>query len=302
MIYRYTKKIGINLIKMKYLFLLCFLTLQVKFTEAQNAIGPAIGIVQNIENDSLLQRYGYRYLVESVGKLISPRTVTDEQFQSNVLKIKNLRVPMYAFNIFIPEELKIVGPDVNEAALLTYVDKVFQRCQAAGVNRIIWGSGGSRRVPEGFDRTKAKEQFVSMAKKIADKASRYNITLALENLNSTETNFITTVEEALDIVKKVDHKNLRLCVDIYHMLKEGEAPASILKTKGYVIYCEVAEKEGRTPPGVQGDDFRPYFSALKQVGYNDKIMIECRWENVAAQGEIAFQKLQTQIQDVYGKN
>jgi sugar phosphate isomerase/epimerase len=287
---------------MKYFFLLCFLTLHVKFTKAQNSIGPAIGIVQNIENDSLLQRYGYRYLVESVGKLISPKTVTDEQFQSNVLKIKKLRVPMYAFNIFIPGELKIVGPDVNEAALLTYVDKVFQRCQTSGVNRIIWGSGGSRRVPEGFDRTKAKEQFVSMAKKIADKASRYNIMLALENLNSTETNFITTVEEALDIVKKVDRKNLRLCVDIYHMLKEGEPPSSILKTKGYVIYCEVAEKEGRTPPGVQGDDFRPYFSALKQVGYNDKIMIECRWENVATQGEMAFQKLRTQIRDVYGKN
>jgi sugar phosphate isomerase/epimerase len=287
---------------MKYLFLLCLLTLNVKFIEAQNALSPAIGIVQNIENDSLLQRYGYSYLVESVGKLISPRTVTDDQFQSNVLKIKNLRVPMYAFNIFIPGELKTVGPDVNEAAVLTYVDKVFQRCQATGVSRIIWGSGGSRRVPDGFDRTKAKEQFVSIAKKIAEKASHYNITLALENLNSTETNFITTVEEALDIVKKVDHKNLRLCVDVYHMLKEGEPPSSILKTKGYVIYCEVAEKEGRTPPGVQGDDFRPYFTALKQVGYNDKIMIECRWENVAAQGETAFQKLRSQIQDVYGKN
>jgi sugar phosphate isomerase/epimerase len=287
---------------MKYLFLLCFLSLYIELTQAQNTKSPVIGIVQNIENDSLLQRYGYRYLVESVGKLISPRTVTDEQFQSNVLKIKDLQVPMYAFNIFIPGELKIVGPDVNEAALLTYVDKVFQRCQATGVNRIIWGSGGSRRVPEGFDRTKAKDQFVSMARKIADKASRYNITLALENLNSTETNFITTVEEAVDIVKKVDHKNLRLCVDIYHMLKEGEPPSSILKTKGYVIYCEVAEKEGRTPPGVQGDDFRPYFSALKQVGYNDKIMIECRWENVATQGEMAFQKLRIQIQDVYGKN
>ena len=36
---------------------------------------------------------------------------------------------MYAFNIFIPGELKIVGPDVNESAILTYVDKVFQRCQ-----------------------------------------------------------------------------------------------------------------------------------------------------------------------------
>jgi sugar phosphate isomerase/epimerase len=285
---------------MKYLGLLCLIFVSAKFADAQKI--PAIGIVQNIENDSLLQQYGYRYLVESVGKLISPRTVTDDQFQQNVLKIKNLRVPMYAFNIFIPGELKVVGPDVNEEAVLTYVDKIFQRCKASGVNRIIWGSGGSRRVPEGFDPAKAKEQFVSIAKKIAAKAAQYNVTLALENLNSTETNFITTVEEALDIIKRVDHKNLRLCVDVYHMLKESEPPASIIKTKGYVIYCEVAEKEGRTPPGVQGDDFRPYFVALKQIGYNDKIMIECRWENVAAQAESAFQKLQIQIQDVYGKN
>jgi len=286
---------------MKYLFFLCLLTLPAKFVGAQDAVVPTIGIVQNIENDSLLQRYGYSYLVESVGKLISPKTVTDEQFQANVLKIKNLRVPMYAFNIFIPGELKIVGPEVNESAVLTYVDKVFQRCKAAGVSRIIWGSGGARRVPDGFDRAKAKEQFISIAKKIAAKASQYNITLAIENLNSTETNFITTVAEALDIVKKVDHKNLRLCVDIYHMQKEGESPSSILKAKGYIIYCEVAEKEGRTPPGVQGDDFRPYFTALKQVGYHDKISIECRWENVAAQGQTAFQTLQTQIQDVYGR-
>ena len=286
---------------MKYLLFLLVVILTATLTNAQHARIPEIGIVQNIENDSLLQRYGYRYLVESVGKLISPRTVNDEQFQTNVARIKNLRVPMYAFNIFIPGELKVVGPDVNEQAVLEYVEKVFQRCQAAGVNRIIWGSGGSRRVPDGFDPGQAKQQFVSIAKKIAALASQYKMTLALENLNSTETNFITTLEEALDVIKKVDHKNLRLCVDVYHMLKEGESPASILAAKGYVIYCEVAEKEGRTPPGVQGDDFRPYFAALKKIGYNDKIMIECRWEDVAKQGEMAFQKLKIQIQDVYGK-
>ena len=85
------------------------------------------------------------------------------------------------------------------------------------------------------------------------------------------------------------------------MLKENEPPAVIEKTKGFVIYCEVAEKEGRTPPGVQGDNFRPYFTALKKIGYHDKIMIECRWENVAIQGEAAFKNLQTQILDVYKK-
>ncbi len=260
---------------------------------------PEIGIVQSIEHDSLLHAFGYRYLVESVGRMVSPKSVSEEQFQNNVQRIKDMSIPMYALNIFIPGELKVVGPDVNEAAILQYVEVVFQRCKKAGVNRIIWGSGGSRRVPEGFDPARAKEQFIGVAKKIAALAERYNIMLALENLNSTETNFINTVAEAADVVKKVDHKNMRLCVDIYHMLKDGEGPASIEKAKGFVVYCEVAEKEGRTPPGVQGDDFRPYFAALKKVGYHDKIVIECRWENVATQGQAAIQNLRKQIDDVY---
>lgn len=260
---------------------------------------PGIGVVQNIENDSLLYNIGYRSIVESVGQLISPRAISEEQFQANLLKIKDLQTPLYAFNIFIPGELKVVGPDVNEQAVLTYVDSVFQRAAQAKVNRIIWGSGGSRRVPDGFDHAKAKEQFVSIAGKIADLARRYDIILALENLNSTETNFITTVEDALSIVKRVNHKNLRLCVDIYHMLKEGESPEIIEKTKGFVIYCEVAEKEGRTPPGVQGEDFKPYFSVLKKIGYSNMIMIECRWDNVKKEAEPAFAYLRKQIDDVY---
>ena len=34
---------------------------------------------------------------------------------------------MYAFNIFISGELKVVGPEVNEVAVLAYVENVFQR-------------------------------------------------------------------------------------------------------------------------------------------------------------------------------
>lgn len=282
--------------------LVCFLLLTASYAEAQkNTQTPEIGVVQSIENDSLLNKVGYRWMVESVGKLVSPRTVTDPEFQTNLTKIKDAELPIYAFNIFIPGELKVVGPEVNEKAVLDYVRSVFERAQLANVKRIIWGSGGSRRVPEGFEQSKAKQQFISIAKKIAVIAREYNITLALENLNSTETNFITTLEEALNIVKEVDHKNLRLCVDVYHMLKESESPEIIRKAKGYVVYCEVAEKEGRTPPGVQGEDFKPYFTALKEIGYRDKIMIECRWENVNIQAAPAFEYLRRQVDDVYAR-
>lgn len=280
--------------------IISFLVLAFTCVEAQKKdVLPEIGVVQSIENDSLLHSLGYRGIVESVGKLVSPRTITESQFQENLVKIKSSQVPLYAFNIFIPGELKVVGPAVDEQAILQYVKNVFERAGKANVKRIIWGSGGSRRVPEGFDATTAKQQFISIARKIAEIASEHGITLALESLNSTETNFITTLDEALNIVKTVDHKNLRLCVDVYHMLKENEGPDVIRKAKGYVVYCEVAEKNGRTPPGVQGEDFKPYFTALKEIGYRDKIMIECRWENVNTQAGPAFSYLRGQIDAVY---
>jgi sugar phosphate isomerase/epimerase len=284
--------------KKNYLFLLlCFSIFSLK---AQKQItAPEIGVVQDIENDSILKVFGYKYLVENTQKLISPRTVSERQFQFNLDHIKASRIPVYACNIFIPGQLKVVGLQVDEPAVLQYVDSVFQRARQAGLKMIIWGSGGSRRVPEGFDRAKAKEQFISIARKVATAAAKYNLILALENLNSTEANFINTVKEALEIVKAVDHKNFRLCTDIYHMLKEGESPDIIADTKGYVVYCEVAEKEARTPPGVKGDDFRPYFAALKNIGYDEKIVLECRWQNVATQGNTAYQILRKQIDDAY---
>ena len=85
------------------------------------------------------------------------------------------------------------------------------------------------------------------------------------------------------------------------MLKDGESPSSIERAKGYVVYCEVAERDGRTPPGVHGDDFRPYFAALKKIGYDGKIMIECRWDDISTQGVPAYENLSKQVSDVFGR-
>jgi sugar phosphate isomerase/epimerase len=237
--------------------------------------------------------------VESTYKILSPRNVSEQQFEEYLQSIKKLRVPLFVCNLFIPGDLKVVGPKVDEQAVLTYVEVVLQRAQKANLKMIIWGSGGSRRIPDGFDRTKAKEQFITIAKKISALAAKYKITLALESLNKAECNFINTVEEALEIVKAIDHKNIRLCVDLYHMAKEGETAEIILSANGYVVYCEVAEKEGRTPPGAQGDDFSTYFRALRKIDYRGIIVIECRWSDLAAQALPARFYLQNQINAVW---
>lgn len=287
------------ILNMRHLLILC-LCCFVLDANAQNRLTPPeIGIVQDYENDDLLKVQGYNYLVESTQKLFSPENVSEEQFQIHLQKLKNLALPLFGSNLFIPRNLKIVGSEVDEEALLSYVEVVFRRGEAAGIEMIIWGSGGSRQIPDGFDRKKAKEQFISMARKISDLAKKYNIVLALESLNSNECNFINTVAEALEVVKAVDHENFRLCADIYHMLMEGESPEVIITTQDYLVYCEIAEKEGRNPPGVNGEDFTPFLAALKEVNYEGNIIIECRWKDIEDQGADAYQYLRGQIDEVY---
>lgn len=284
---------------MTRMFLLSLSLLILTTLHAQIQKTPEIGIVQSMENDSLLRAAGYRHLVENTSKLLSPRTVSDEQFQLLLKTIRECRVPVIACNIFIPGDLKVVGTEVNEKAVLDYVAIVLQRAQKAGLKMIIWGSGGSRRIPDGFDPAKAREQFIAIAGKIAALAGKYNVILAVESLNSSETNFINTLREAFEIARAVNHKNLRLCADFYHMLREEESPDIIREAGDYIVYAELAEKKERTPPGVKGDDFRPYLTALKNIKYKGKIVIECRWKDLPSEAAPAYLELKKQVADVF---
>lgn len=260
---------------------------------------PDVIVVQDMKRDSIMHAIGYKWFVESIAGHLSPRSVPASRFDEKLKQIKSLSTPIYAVNIFLPGNLKVVGPSVNEQAVVAYADTVFQRCKAAGINMIIWGSGGSRRVPDGFDMAKAREQFVSIAKKVAIRAQQYNIDIVLENLNHTETNFINKVSDIVDIAKKVNEPNFKICVDIYHMLMEDESPDVISTTGKYLVHCDIAEKQGRRPPGTNGDDFRPYLRALKAVGYKGKITLECNWQDVDSELKTGKENLERQIREVF---
>jgi sugar phosphate isomerase/epimerase len=260
---------------------------------------PEIIVAQDMSRDSLMKAAGYKWFVDAISSHFSPRAVKEDAWPAKLKQINALSTKLYAVNIFLPGNLKVVGHDVNEEAIQAYADTVFRRVNAAGVRMIIWGSAGSRRVPEGFDHATAKAQFISIAKKLAAQARRYEIQLVLESLNHTETNFINRVSEIIEIAEKVNEPNFRICVDIYHMLMEDEGPDIILKTGKYLVHCDIAEKVGRTPPGTNGDDFTPYLRALKAVGYKSKITMECNWRDVGKQLFSGKAELQKQIDSVF---
>lgn len=262
---------------------------------------PKLGMIAPIAQDSLLYASNFSMLGESVGRMLSP-SLTEAEFQSNLKKIKGAKTKVYVCNILFPGTLKIAGPEVNEGEVLAYLDKVFSRAKEARIPMIVLGSGGSRRLPENYNNDKAKKDFVALCRKMAGVAKKHGITVALENLNSTETNFLTTLQEAAEVVKNVDHPNFRLNADIYHMMKENEPPQHIIDAGSVIVYVEVAEKEERTLPGVMGDDFRPYFKALKSIGYKGPLFIEGNVKNPATEIPFAAEYLTKQLKEVYSKS
>lgn len=257
---------------------------------AQQIFTPELGVCASMKDANLVKRHGFSFMQPSVSDYLKPNDPVDS------LKISE-SLPVYACNIFLPGSLKAVGPEADHDGILSHAAKTFAHAQKTGVGIIVFGSGGSRRVPEGFDQQMAMDQFTDLAGKLAKLAAPYGVVICLENLNSGETNLVNTVEEAYGIAKRVNHPNFKLLVDIYHMLKENESPQMIIEAgREFVYHVDIAEKEKRTAPGVAGDDFRPYLRALRDIGYMGKIALECGFDDMATQLPIAMKELRLQLE------
>ncbi len=275
------------------------LVLLLGFSPGKESI-PQLGIVAPLEQDSLIYASGFHMLGESVGRMLAP-SLTEEQFQLNLSRIKKARCKVLLCNIFFSASMKIAGPAVDEQRVLGYADTVFSRAKKAGISFIVLGSGGARRIPEGYDVKKAQADFALLCRKLAMVAGRYGIIIALESLQSAEANFLISLQSAAAVVRAVDHPNFKLNADIFHMMREGELPQSIVDAADVLVYCEIAEKERRSLPGVQGDDLKPYLRALRKAKYKGYIFIEGNTNDPGKEIPLSFKYLTRQLAEVYAE-
>jgi D-psicose/D-tagatose/L-ribulose 3-epimerase len=226
--------------------------------------GPEIG--------RIAKAAGYDYFEWSVSGLLHPRE-DEETFEAALEQARAVGLACPAVNVFIPSDFKITGPDVDHSALEGYVTTAIRRANQAGVEVIVFGSGGARRIPDGFSRERAWQQLSEFCCMIGPIAQKYQVTAAIEPLNKTETNVLNTVDEAAKLVREVEHPNIRLLVDGYHWAKDGDSLAGILDNASLIAHAHVATLDGRRPPH-PGDNCAPFFAALKQAGYDGRVSIE----------------------------
>ena len=261
---------------------------------------PRLGVCTSVGNAAILKSGGCEYVEESVqGFLIPDRP--DGEFREKARASAASVLPILACNSFVPGVLRSVGPEARHDEIVAFATTAFRRARQTGIKTIVFGSSGSRSIPDGFDRTEARRQFIRLLRRLGPVARKYGVVIVVEPLQRSECNFINTVAEGAEIVKEVGHHNIQLLADIYHMLRENEGPESIVAAGPLLRHCHIAEKDERTPPGLAGDDFTPYFEALRRIGYAGDISIECRWDDLAGQLPRAVKTLRDQIAKVNAK-
>ncbi len=248
------------------------------------------GICGGPETGPLARAAGYDYLEINVAAHLQGEA-SDEVFAPILAQIQQAGLPCLAANVFVPGHLKITGPTVDFPRLTRYLETVCRRAEQAGVRTIVFGSGGARRIPEDFDRSKAYAQLVEFGRKAATLAELHGITLAVEPLNRGETNVINSVAEGLQYARDVNQPGMRVLVDAYHWVKENEPAADIVAAGGWLEHSHIATYAGRMPPGGEACDFAPFVQALKQAGYAKRISVEAGWQDLTAQAAPALQLL-----------
>jgi sugar phosphate isomerase/epimerase len=211
-------------------------------------------------------------------------SVPIELLQKKINK-KNIQIGSYC-SLF-PPELKTVGPLVRWDEVTEYVTTVFRNCNILGGEIIVYGSGDSRLIPDGYSRGKAEEDFIRVLSIMSDiiNENNYPLKIAVEPLNKKECNFITSITEADAIVSKVDSQNIGILIDTYHgFMQDGDFLSDIPFVADNLIHMHLAQPEDRGWPGhlltSSNFQFIELFEILNKYNYNGNMTVECLFSNL----------------------
>ncbi|NOK60245.1 MAG: sugar phosphate isomerase/epimerase [Chloroflexi bacterium AL-W] len=202
-----------------------------------------------------------------------------------------------AFNLLVPPELPLVGPYADVDTLQAYLQHTFTRMAQLGGVVAVLGSGGARRLPEDMPRNQALIQLAEALKIAQEEAQQAGITLAIEHLNQQECNVLTSVAECYMFLQKYDLCGLRLIVDLHHLEVEAESLTVASEVAPLLAHVHVAGG-GRLPPQTPGYDYAGFMATLHNVGYNQRISVECCWDDLATQAGEALAFMRNEWQTV----
>ncbi|MFQ6067466.1 MAG: 5-keto-L-gluconate epimerase [bacterium] len=130
------------------------------------------------------------------------------------------------------------------------------------------------RIEDHVSREDAEKWTLDCVRECAGVAQGLKVGLTLEPLNRYETNFINTVAEGIEFIKKVDLPNIGMLIDTFHMnIEEVSLHESIVKAKDYINHVHLADSN-RWAPGSGHLNFAQIIKTLEEINYKGYLSAE----------------------------
>ncbi len=160
-------------------------------------------------------------------------------------EIASVGIPVLAANCFI--DMRVIGPDRNDAILRSYLARLFRNAAALGLKTLVFGSAGARRrkPEEGLTEDECRAGIVRFLKElVAPLAERHGMTVAVEPLRRSECNLINVIAQGVGIAERVGSPRVKVLADAAHMLAQNEPMSEIVKHAGWIVHAHTSDGFG----------------------------------------------------------
>ena len=236
------------------------------------------GVCADLDKAQFLQTIGYDYFEYAFSKL---GAMDEQEFADFEREVMKLSFYPEAMNLMLPASFRLTGETADLSPVKPFLQTAFKRAQSVGTKVVVFGSGGARNLPDGFnDRERAYGQLAEYLRIAGGLAEPFGVDIAIEPLRFAESNIINLYVEGVYLAERVGHPNVRCLVDSYHAAMNGESMNGIVKMGDKLAHCHISRTRGRAfPLPDDGEDYSPFFDALGKAGYNARISIEGNPEN-----------------------
>lgn len=116
--------------------------------------------------------------------------------------------------------------------------------------------------------------LVNILKDLSDYAEKKGVFLGLEALNRFETSFITTADQAIEVVDRVNHPACKIMLDTFHMNIEENSLGDAIRKVGSRLLQVHTNENNRGTPGAGHVPWKEVAQALKDIKFDGVLVIE----------------------------
>ena len=156
-----------------------------------------------------------------------------------------------------------------------YLIELAEATRDLGGSLMVFGSPKQRDLLPGVGYEQAVEYAVEVLDRVMPAIGAIGVEFCLEPLAPTETNFLNTCAQATELIRQVNHPNLKLHMDVKAQSGETDTTVpALIRQYGHDAGHFHAQDVNLRGPGMGDVDFAPIMKALVDSGYDRWVSVE----------------------------